>query len=72
MMLGCSSFIHLKADEVADEAYSPHHPSSPTGRSYSPSRKMNTIAIGETLPDTVRVHIPCSSGHDYLSEHEVH
>ena len=43
----------VQGKEVAEEAYDPPYLSSPSGRSYSPARKM--LSVGEALPDTVSV-----------------
>ena len=43
--------LNTQDEEVAAENLDLHYVSSPTGRSYSPSRKMHDL--GEALPDTV-------------------
>lgn len=55
--LRCDTFHSMnfvQGKEVAEEAYDPPYISSPSGRSYSPARKM--LSVGEALPDTVSIH----------------
>ena len=52
--------LNTQDEEVAAENLDLHYVSSPTGRSYSPSRKMHDL--GEALPDTVSTNNFFSQG----------
>ena len=56
--------LNTQDEEVAAENLDLHYVSSPTGRSYSPSRKMHDL--GEALPDTVSTNNVSHKGFYYF------